>query len=93
MCLDSLGVGSHLAGIPAPVNVSKLIVMGSILGCREAGLIIAAGMSVGRSPLMKVMENRWKKNDLTAEDERNDSVLENRRAISKVRESRYQNQI
>ena len=60
-------LGAHLAGVPAPPNVAKLIVMGSILGCREAALAIAAGMSVGRSPFLKVMENRWRRGELSQE--------------------------
>ncbi len=62
--LDGLGelsaLGCHLAQIPAPPTVGKLLVMGCLLGCRDAALVIAAGMSVGRSPFMKVMVDRRK---------------------------------
>ncbi|KAL7522187.1 hypothetical protein ACHAWX_006877 [Stephanocyclus meneghinianus] len=47
-------LGSHLAGIPAPPTVAKLLVMGCLLGCRKIALAIAAGMSVGRSPFMNM---------------------------------------
>eukprot|EP00980_Cylindrotheca_fusiformis_P005590 scaffold1184_cov132-Cylindrotheca_fusiformis.AAC.11 len=47
-------LGMHLAGIPAPPVVGKILVMGSILGCRKAALAMAAGMSTGRSPFLKV---------------------------------------
>jgi len=80
--LTALGV--HLAGIPAPPNVAKLIVMGSILGCRDASLCIAAGMSVGRSPFMKVMENRFRRGEPSAEDTINENILEERRKIAKT---------
>jgi len=47
-------LGMHLAGIPAPPTVGKLLVMGSILGCRSGALAMAAGISVGRSPFLRV---------------------------------------
>ena len=34
--------------------VYTVLIMGSLLGCRDAALAMAAGMSVGRSPFMKV---------------------------------------
>jgi ATP-dependent RNA helicase DHX57 len=37
-----------------------VLVMGSILGCREAALAMAAGMSVGRSPFLRVDSPRDK---------------------------------
>lgn len=47
-------LGTHLAGIPAPPVVGKILIMASILGCRQAGIAMAAGMSVGRSPFLRV---------------------------------------
>ena len=47
-------LGMHLAGIPAPPSVGKILVMGSLMGCRSAALAMAAGMSVGRSPFLKI---------------------------------------
>ena len=47
-------LGMHLAGIPAPPGVGKILVMGCLMGCRSAALAIAAGMSVGRSPFLKI---------------------------------------
>jgi ATP-dependent RNA helicase DHX57 len=47
-------LGMHLAGIPAPPVVGKILVMGSILGCRRAALAMAAGISTGRSPFLKI---------------------------------------
>jgi len=52
LCLSPLGM--HLAGIPAPPAIGKLLVMGSILGCRTGALAMAAGLSVGRSPFLRV---------------------------------------
>ena len=48
-------LGMHLAGIPAPPTVGKLLVIGSLVWCRSSVLAIAAGMSLGRSPFLKVM--------------------------------------
>jgi ATP-dependent RNA helicase DHX57 len=47
-------LGMHLAGIPAPPVVGKILIMGSILGCRRAAMAMAAGISVGRSPFLKI---------------------------------------
>lgn len=47
-------LGMHLAGIPAPPTVGKIIIMGSILGCHSAALAMAAGMSVGRTPFIRI---------------------------------------
>jgi ATP-dependent RNA helicase DHX57 len=44
--------------MPVPPVVGKLMVMGSILGCRTASITVAAGMSVGRSPWMHVSRKR-----------------------------------
>jgi ATP-dependent RNA helicase DHX57 len=64
-------LGMHLAGIPAPPTVGKLLVMGSILGCRTAALAMAAGLSVGRSPFLRVDSRGDAK-------ERNQAILQER---------------
>ena len=56
-------LGMHLAGIPAPPPVGKVLVMGSILGCRSAALAIAAGMSLGRSPFIRI-DTRFERNQV-----------------------------
>jgi len=63
-------LGMHLAGIPAPPTIGKLLIMGSILGCRTGALAMAAGLSVGRSPFLKV--------DGRSNDENNQSILRER---------------
>jgi len=52
--LNLTPLGTHLAGIPAPPTVGKMIVMGCLLGCRDLAIDIAAGMSVGRSPFLRI---------------------------------------
>lgn len=47
-------LGNHLAGIPAPPTVGKLLVMGTLLGCRNIAVSIAATMSAGRSPFLRI---------------------------------------
>jgi len=47
-------LGLHLAGIPAPPCVGKLLVMGALLGCRSAALAVAAGLSGGKSPFFRI---------------------------------------
>jgi ATP-dependent RNA helicase DHX57 len=47
-------LGIHLACIPAPPPVGKIMILGSILGCRSAALAMAAGMSAGRTPFIRV---------------------------------------
>lgn len=51
-------LGLHIAAIPAPPMIGKLLVMGELLGCRSAALAIAAALSVGRSPFLKVEHPR-----------------------------------
>lgn len=52
--MDLTPLGMHLAGIPAPPTIGKLLVMGCILGCRTGAIAMAAALSVGRSPLLRV---------------------------------------
>ena len=66
-------LGMHLAGIPAPPTIGKLLVMGCILGCRTGALAMAAGLSVGRSPFLKV--------DHRSNDERSLSILDERKKL------------
>jgi HrpA-like RNA helicase len=54
-------LGNHLAGIPAPPAVGKLLVMGCLLGCRNISLAIAAGLSVGRSPFIQLATPAFQK--------------------------------
>jgi ATP-dependent RNA helicase DHX57 len=73
--------------------------MGSILGCRSAALAIAAGLTLGRSPFLKVMPPRGKNPnykgkqrddeqeedpDKQKEDMRNQSILEKRSKLFKL---------
>ena len=102
MCLEQLGaiarndavttlcpLGRHLAGIPAPPTVGKLLVMGSLLGCRNIALAIAAGMSVGRSPFIRISSSSFQAKrhaDCATDNEKqasNDQILEARRALFK----------
>jgi ATP-dependent RNA helicase DHX57 len=60
--------------------------MGSLLGCRSAALAIAAGMSVGRSPFLKVITNRRGNgdNDESKDEIRNRSIMEQRENLFKI---------
>lgn len=87
-------LGLHLAAIPSPPIVGKrtfpfcqeihshlfpvVIVMGSILGCQQAALAMAAGISSGRSPLLRV-EKPWrhKNAELSEKEEIEDRRIEN----------------
>lgn len=58
--------------------------MGSILGCRKAALAMAAGMSTGRSPFLRVDSNNRRGNDsdkFSMEDMKNERTLEERKAL------------
>eukprot|EP00934_Nitzschia_sp_Nitz4_P000621 Nitzschia sp. Nitz4//scaffold345_size17508//11578//16174//NITZ4_008825-RA/size17508-snap-gene-0.8-mRNA-1//-1//CDS//3329548634//621//frame0 len=50
--LTSLGM--HIAAIPAPPVIGKLLIMGSILGCRRGAMAMAASISTGRSPFLRI---------------------------------------
>lgn len=102
-CLEQLGaidrsnddsttlcpLGRHLAGIPAPPTVAKLLVIGSLFGCRNISLAIAAGMSVGRSPFIRIgsptFQARGEKEDAMAEDKHvaNEQILAARKELFK----------
>ena len=63
-----------------------MLVMGSILGCRKAALAMAAGMSTGRSPFLRVDSSNRRGNgsddDKTSfEDMKNERILEERKAL------------
>lgn len=62
--------------------------MGSLLGCRSAALSVAAGMSVGRSPFLKI--NSFRRNNKSNEDSmedkdawKNKCILDERQALFK----------
>ncbi|CAJ1930609.1 unnamed protein product [Cylindrotheca closterium] len=74
--LDLTPLGMHLAGIPAPPVVGKMLIMGSILGCRRAALAMAAGISAGRSPFLKI-DLRGRQGD-SSEDVKQRRVVEER---------------
>ena len=86
--LTSLGM--HLAGIPAPPIVGKILVLGSILGCRRAALAMAAAISVGRSPFLRIdvprhQKGRMKDADaISPEDVKKTKILEEREKLFKL---------
>jgi len=85
-------LGMHLAGIPAPPTVGKILIMGSLLGCRSAALAMAAGMSVGRSPFLKIdtfqFDRRGPKRgddeEESADELRQKKILRERNALFKT---------
>uniref|UniRef100_A0A7S2WP36 RNA helicase n=2 Tax=Eucampia antarctica TaxID=49252 RepID=A0A7S2WP36_9STRA len=82
--LSLMPLGMHLAGIPAPPVVGKLLVMGSMLGCRSAAICIAAGMSAGRSPFIKIGGEKRKENDEdSAKLVKDTEILKEREALFK----------
>ena len=61
--------------------------MGSILGCRTAALAMAAAISVGRSPFLKVdnfPQKRRDEEEKSVEETRNKLILEERAKLFKV---------
>lgn len=80
--LTLMPLGMHLAGIPAPPVVGKLLVMGSMLGCRSAAISIAAGMSAGKSPFLKIDNFHRKSDDEDGEKAaKNAEILKEREAL------------
>lgn len=77
-------LGMHLAGIPAPPTIGKMLVMGSILGCRNASLAISAGLSVGRSPFLRVDGVSRQTEDESMEDNKRRKTLEARHDLFKT---------
>ena len=58
--------------------LDAVLVMGSILGCRTAGLAMAAGMSVGRSPFLRIDNFSRNKEEESVEDMKRRILLEER---------------
>jgi len=77
-------LGMHLAGIPAPPTVGKILVMGAILGCRSASLAMAAGMSAGRSPFLRVDNFPRRTDEESKEDIKRKRTLEERKDLFKM---------
>ena len=71
-------LGYHLARIPAPPRIGKLLVMGSLLGCRNVALSVAAGISTGRTPFQRISGALKKPSDRDVQDQR---ILEERQSI------------
>lgn len=88
-------LGSHLAGIPAPPTVGKLLVVGSLLGCRSASLAVAAGMTVGRSPFLKldVFQNDRKKPPRRRDDDEDEEDANDEAAKEKAFEEARQQRV
>ena len=76
---------THLSFIS--FNSTIVLIMGSILGCRSAGLAMAAGMSVGRSPFLRI-DNRTSSGhdneDECLANQKQRIVLEERTALFKM---------
>jgi ATP-dependent RNA helicase DHX57 len=82
-------LGVHLAGIPAPPIVGKMLVMGSILGCRTPALAMAAGLTLGRSPFLRIDTRRKKRNNdeddqVSMEEMKQERILEERSTLFKT---------
>ena len=80
-------LGIHLAGIPTPPVVGKILILGAIMGCRDAALAMAATMSAGRSPFLRIDTRRKpRRNGGSDEPESMDEmkqkrILEERKAL------------
>ena len=83
-------LGTHLAGIPAPPVIGKLLIMGCLLGCRDISVAIAASLSAGRSPFLRIDSfnngNRKGNEDLEQEMKNysNKQILEERASLFKM---------
>jgi len=61
-----------------------MLVMGSILGCRSAALAMAAGMSAGRSPFVRISNFPGQIDEESEEDIKRRKVLEEREELFKT---------
>lgn len=78
-------LGKHLAGIPAPPTVGKMLIYGCLLGCRDIAVATSAALSVGRSPWLRINTSAGGKfkDDVDQEkrDKANECVLKERAAL------------
>mmetsp|Transcript_39452 Transcript_39452/g.63966 ORF Transcript_39452/g.63966 Transcript_39452/m.63966 type:complete len:491 (-) Transcript_39452:183-1655(-) len=58
---DVTALGRHLATLPVDVRIGKMVIFGSVLGCADATLTIAATLST-RSPFVSPMDKREEAN-------------------------------
>ena len=89
-CAFLTPLGTHLAGIPAPPVVGKLLIMGCLLGCRDISVAIAAALSAGRTPFLRIdsFHNGKRQGNDEPEQEKkafsNKQILEERAALFKM---------
>lgn len=82
-------LGTHLSGIPAPPVIGKMLVMGCLLGCRSIAVAIAAGLSGGRNPFLRINTfNNYQRGSKDNEEQEkenftNNKILEARAAVFK----------
>lgn len=74
-------LGLHLAGIPSPPSVGKLLIMGTLLGCRSAALAIAAGLSIGKTPFLNIDHRRMRFENENKDEDRNKLILQERQKV------------
>jgi len=55
--------------------------MGAILGCRNAALAMAAGMSLGRSPFLRIQSNRRPQGEKTIQSVKDERILDERAKV------------
>jgi len=72
-------LGMHLAGIPAPPVIGKLLVVGALLGVRNPALAMAAGMSAAQSPFSQIDANARDVDDAVRES--NEAILQERQNL------------
>jgi ATP-dependent RNA helicase DHX57 len=89
-CAFLTPLGTHLAGIPAPPVVGKLLIMGCLLGCRDISVAIAAVLSAGRTPFLRIdsfHKGKRQGNDDPEQEKKafsNKQILEERAALFKM---------
>ena len=71
--------------VHAQLSLPLVLIMGSMLGCRSASLTIAAGMSVGKSPFLRINSFRGNRGELDEKAEReelkNEMILQERKKL------------
>jgi ATP-dependent RNA helicase DHX57 len=71
----------YLRGCSFTLLSSSVLVMGSILGCRRAALAMAAGISTGRSPFLRVDPPRGGKAEVSIQQQKDRNIVEARATL------------
>lgn len=85
-CQHKFAFNKILHSFEAFNSIIPVLVLGSILGCRSAALAMSAGISLGRSPFLRIDSPQKRSNDnqISIEDFKRDRIIQERAKYFKM---------